>query len=96
MTASPPPQLPPVSEGITRGDERIFSIAGDAADSPYGTAVAVGGRGPCCHAGRIVYRDAYEPAMKRTAISHAPIANIKNVAHDAECRSLLLDRWSQT
>ena len=38
MTASPPLQLPPVIQGITRGDERIFSIAGDAADSPYSTA----------------------------------------------------------
>ena len=33
--------------------------------------------------------------MKRTAIAHAPIANIKNVAHDAERRSLLLDRRSK-
>ena len=30
--------------------------------------------------------------MKRTAIPHTPIADIKNVAHDTECRSLHLNR----
>src|SRR5262249_10858828 len=70
-------------------------VASDAADSPYGTAVVIVRRScsPCCHAGRIVYRDAYKPAMKRTAVPHAPVTNIKNVAHDAECRSLLLNGW---
>ena len=81
------------TEGVTSGNEGVLPVASDAADSPYGTAVVIGGRGPCCHAGRIVYRDAYEPAMKRTAIHHTPVTNIKNVAHDAECRSLLLNGW---
>src|SRR5207247_9082092 len=80
-------------EGVTSDNNRVLPIASDAADSPYGTAVGVGGRSPCCHAGGIVYRHAHEPAMKRTAIAHTPIANIKNVAHDAECRPLLLNRW---
>ena len=33
--------------------------------------------------------------MTETAIPHAPIANIQNVAHDAERRSLLLNRCSE-
>ena len=33
--------------------------------------------------------------MIRIAIPYAPISNIKNVACDAQCRSLLLDRPSE-
>ena len=83
------------AEGVTSDNKRVLPIASDAADSPYGTAVGVGGRSPCCYAGRIVYRHAYEPAMKNAAIPHAPIADIKNVAHDAERRPLLLDLRSE-
>src|SRR5215472_5441759 len=69
-------------EGVTSGNKRVLPIASNTADSPYGTAVRVGGSSPCCYAGRIVYRHAYEPAMKEAAISHTTIANVKNVAHD--------------
>jgi hypothetical protein len=51
-----------------------------------------GGRCPCCHIGWIVYRHAHEPTMKRTAVPHTPIADIKNLAHDTEGRSLHLNR----
>ena len=44
------------TEGVTSDNKRVLPIASDAADSPYGTAVGVSGRSPCCHAGRIVYR----------------------------------------
>src|SRR4029077_16678008 len=54
-----------------------------------------GARGPCRYAGWIIYRHAHQPAMIEVAIIHAPISNIKNVAHDAERRSLLLDRCSE-
>src|SRR4030095_196690 len=47
---------------------------------------------PCCYGGRITYRHSHQPAMPETAIPQAPISNVKNVAHDAERRSLLLDR----
>src|ERR1700756_4005176 len=47
-------------------------------------------RGPCCYAGWIIDRDAHEPAMPNTEIPHTPISNIKNVAYNPECRSLLL------
>src|SRR5206468_2249808 len=80
------------TERVTSGNKRVLPVASDAADSPYRTAVRVCGRGPCCHAGRIVYWHAYQPAMKRTAIRHTAVADIKNVAYDAECRSLLLNR----
>ena len=33
--------------------------------------------------------------MKEAAIPHAPISNIKNVAHDGERRSLQLNRCSE-
>src|SRR5215472_10152159 len=92
----------PGASGIKRVSSRnkwIFTIAGDPADPPYGAAVGtwagVRSRRPCCYyAGwiRIIYRDAYEPAMKGTAIGHTPIANVKNIAHDAECWPLLLNR----
>src|SRR6266850_5038206 len=83
------------TEGVTSDDKRVLPVARDSADSPYGTAVGFGGCSPCCHAGRIVYGHAYEPAMKKTTIAHTPIADIKNVAYDAECRSLLLNRWNK-
>ena len=79
------------TERVTSGNKRVLPVASDAADSPNGATVGVGGRGPCCYAGRIVYWYAYEPAVKRTAIRHTAVADVKNVAHDAECRSLLLD-----
>src|SRR5260370_42265478 len=69
----------------------FLSTASDPAASPSGTAVGFSGRGPCCYVGRMVYRHAHKPAMIGTAIHHTPIANIKNVAHDAQRRSLLLD-----
>ena len=66
------------TEGVTSDNKRVLPVASDAADSPNGTAVCFGGRSPGRHIGRIVYRHAYEPAMKRTAIPHTSIANIKN------------------
>ena len=83
--------------GVPCRDEGVHAITGDTTDAPYCAAksAGIGGRSPCCYAGWIVNRDAYEPAMKGTAISHAPKSNIKNVAHDAQRRSLLLDLRSE-
>ena len=80
-------------EGVSGSDERVYAVAGDATDSPH--APADGAGGPCRYAGWIIYRHAYQPAMKEAAIRHTPISNIKNVTHDAERRSLLLDRSSE-
>ena len=74
---------------VAGGNERkrIGAIAGDAADSPYRGAVCVrsGSTSPCCYcAGRVraIYRHSHQPAMIKIAIPHAPIPDIKNVAHD--------------
>lgn len=80
-------------KGVTRGNERINAIAGDAADAPYSAADDI--RRPSHYTGRVAYRHSYEPAMKKAAIHHTPISNIKNVSHDAESRPLLLDRRSE-
>jgi hypothetical protein len=89
MPAAPVGRL----ESVTRGNERIVALAGDAANAPYSAANGAGG--PCCYAGWIIYRHAHQPAMVKAAIPHAPIPNIKNVARDGERRSLLLDRCSE-
>lgn len=83
----------PVSEIVPGGNDRVVAVAGDAADSPYGAAVAAGagGRGPRRHAAWITYRHSHQPAAIKIAILHTPISNINNVIHDGECRSLLLD-----
>ena len=54
-----------------------------------------GAVGPCRHASRIIYRHSHQPAMINVAIRHAPISNIKNVAHDGERRVLHLVRWNE-
>src|SRR5437016_1027986 len=84
-------------ESVTGGNERIVAVTGDAADSPDRAAVGAGAgaRGPCCYAGWVVYRHAHQPAMIKVAILHAAIADVKNVIHDGECRSLLLDLRSE-
>ena len=81
-------------KGVPGGSEWVLPITGDAAEAPYSAApyTSAGGRGPCCYAGGIIYRHAYQPAMIEAAIHHTPISNIKNAAHDAERRSLLLGR----
>ena len=78
---------------VTGGNVGIGPITGDAANSPYTAANGAGG--PCRYAGWIIYRHAHHPAMIDAAIPHAPISNIKNVACDAECSSLLLDRCNE-
>jgi len=89
--------VPSSADSVTGGNERIGAIAGDAADSPYRAAVGVGsgGRSPCPNAGWIIYRHSHQPAMKRIAVPHAPISDIKNAVHDGQRRSLLLDRCSE-
>src|SRR5205814_2846675 len=66
---------------------------------PYGAAVGTGAglrsRRPCCYAGRVIYRNPYEPAMKYAAIRHAAISDIENTSHYAERRPLLLDRRNE-
>ena len=81
-------------ESVTSSNERIGAITGDAADAPY--CAAVGARWPMpSH-----WLD-YLSALPRASHDRAsqsprpPYANIKNVAHDAERRSLLLDRCSE-
>ena len=80
-------------ESVTSGNKRVLSIAGDTAHTPYRAADRV--CRPSRYAGWIIDGHAHEPAMIQATISHAPIADIENVAHDAERRSLLLDRWSK-
>src|SRR5206468_7235820 len=79
---------------VTSRNEWIRAITGHAANSPYAApgGTVSGARGPCRYAGWIIYRHAHQPAIKGGAIRHATISNIKNVAHDPECSSLLLDR----
>ncbi len=81
---------------VAGGNERIGAIAGDAANSPYRTAVGAGSgsRSPRCYCAGwiwIIYRYPHQPAMIRAAIVHASIPDIKNAVHDAKRRSLLLD-----
>src|SRR5439155_17367572 len=91
------PWVARLCERISGGNKRIVAVTSDTADTPDCAAVGAGGRGrsPCCYGGWIVYRHPHQPAMIGTAISHAPITNIKNVTHDAEGRSLLLDLRSE-
>ena len=90
---------PSSEDSVTGRNERIGAVTGDAAHAPYGAApytnVADGAGSPRCYAGWIIYRHAYQPAMITAAIIHAPISNVENITHDAERRSLLLDRWSE-
>src|SRR5262245_2034123 len=69
-------------ESVTGGNKRIGAVTGDTASAPYTAACDAGG--PCCYTGWIIYRHSHQPAMKRAAIRHAPISNIKNVAHDGQ------------
>src|SRR5437667_570258 len=81
---------------VTGGNERINAVTGHTTDSPYTAADYNGVAGsPCHHAGWIIYRHAHKPATKEAAIAQTPISNIKNIAHDAKRRSLLLDRCSE-
>src|SRR5262249_23890083 len=84
---------------VTGSNEWIAAVTGHAANSPYGavpyTNGADGAGGQCCYAAWVIYRHSHQPAMIDAAIPHAPISNIQNVAHDPECRSLLLDRCNE-
>ena len=80
-------------ESVTRSNERIYAVTGDATNGPYSPASDAGG--PCCYAGRILYRHAYQPAPVVAPIRETPIRHIKNVAYDAERWSLQLDRCSE-
>jgi hypothetical protein len=90
---------PPREGSVTGSNERIGAVTGHAANAPYRAApytrIANGAGGPCSYAAGIIYRHAHQPAMKTVAVLHTPISNIKNVTHDAERRSLLLDRCSE-
>src|SRR5262249_40854721 len=78
---------------VPGGNEGIATVTGDTASCPYTAAHGAGG--PRCYAGWIVDRHTHQPAMPRGAVINAPIPNIKNVANDAERRSLRLDRGSE-
>ena len=67
---------------VTGRNERILPIAGDATNTPYSTAprTAMSHAGPRRDAGWVVYRHAYQPTIKHTAIRHAPISNINGPA----------------
>ena len=80
-------------ESVIWSNERIHAVAGDAANGPYSPASDAGG--PCCYAGRIIYRHANQPATIVAMIRETPIWHIKNVAYHAERRSLQLDRCSE-
>ena len=93
ITASPPSQLLPVLNVLPVVTNGFFPSLATPPVRPYSAAprTAMGRAGPRRNAGGIIDWYAYQPAMIVTAIPHAPIPNIKNVAYDAECRSLLLD-----
>src|SRR5215475_15199212 len=87
----------PVAAGVKRVTGRnkwVFPVAGNPANAPYSTAprTAMSRAGPRRYSRGIIYGHAHKPAVKHTAIRHAPIPNIKNVTHDAERWSLLLNR----
>src|SRR5437870_1071347 len=76
--------LPVSSIRITGSNKRIGAVTGDSTHSPYRPTMIIraGRGGPCRHAGRIIYRHAYQPTMINVAILHATISDIKDVTHD--------------
>src|SRR5438132_13937348 len=90
------PQVPATLRRIALRNEGVAAILGDATLTQQGPPCGTGGRGPCWYGGWIIDWNSHQPAMPETAIRHAPIPNIKNVAYDSECRPLLLDLRSES
>ena len=76
-------------KGITGSNERISSIARNAANSPYPATDCT--RGPSRHSRGIIYWYANYPTVIGPAIARvAAIRHIKNAAYEPKCSAFVL------